>query len=359
MAMYNCGSARCITALKHPEKTRYLVGTLKLRDPNEIHLIEYDAENEAIRCVNIYGHKHEIWHLSPCQTDESKLFTCYNTGSDYRASLWKIPSEDDNAHASGTLKHLATLDPILVQSPVRCVLWSPHGPNSVLSVDEEALRSWSIEGGDINATGTSEQAEALHHKLAGGAWDPHDSATAVTWAGNNLSLWDLRTMRQRAGVEGAHGGAVRDVDFNPKRPHVMASAGDDGKVRFWDVRSACAPLLEFAAHAHWVWQVKFNPAHDRLLLTSSSDTDVALWRVASLAGGGDTFPTTAQPVTPGGSRSDGNDGDQHLQTFSDHEDSVYGAAWSAVDPWAFATVAHDGRVLVHSVPRAEKYKILL
>jgi hypothetical protein len=22
--------------------------------------------------------------------------------------------------------------------------------------------------------GTSEQAEALHHKLAGGAWDPHD-----------------------------------------------------------------------------------------------------------------------------------------------------------------------------------------
>jgi hypothetical protein len=48
-----------------------------------------------------------------------------------------------------------------------------------------------------------------------------------------------------------------------------------------------------------------------------------------------------------------------VQVYTEHADSVYGAAWSAVDPWAFATVSYDGKVCVHKVPRHEKYKILL
>jgi hypothetical protein len=48
-----------------------------------------------------------------------------------------------------------------------------------------------------------------------------------------------------------------------------------------------------------------------------------------------------------------------VQVYTEHADSVYGAAWSAVDPWAFATVSYDGKVCVHKVPRHEKYKIIL
>ena len=48
------------------------------------------------------------------------------------------------------------------------------------------------------------------------------------------------------------------------------------------------------------------------------------------------------------------------QMYDDHhEDSVYGLAWSLVDPWAFASLSHDGRVFVNHVPRSEKYKILI
>ena len=38
---------------------------------------------------------------------------------------------------------------------------------------------------------------------------------------------------------------------------------------------------------------------------------------------------------------------------------VCGVAWSAADPWSFASLEGDGTVAMCFVPRAEKYKILL
>lgn len=48
-----------------------------------------------------------------------------------------------------------------------------------------------------------------------------------------------------------------------------------------------------------------------------------------------------------------------LETFDQHEDSVYCAEWSSVDPWVFASVSYDGRVIFSKVPKQYKYKILL
>jgi hypothetical protein len=38
---------------------------------------------------------------------------------------------------------------------------------------------------------------------------------------------------------------------------------------------------------------------------------------------------------------------------------VYGLAWSCVDPWLFASLSYDGRVVVNKVPKNIKYKILI
>lgn len=51
------------------------------------------------------------------------------------------------------------------------------------------------------------------------------------------------------------------------------------------------------------------------------------------------------------------DGKAH--TCDDHDDSVYGLAWSAADPWLFASLSYDGRVLVNRVPKSVKYKVLI
>lgn len=51
-------------------------------------------------------------------------------------------------------------------------------------------------------------------------------------------VWDLRTMRRTAELEGAHQMPVRDVDFARGREHLLLSAGDDCRLRFWDLRRA-------------------------------------------------------------------------------------------------------------------------
>ena len=47
-----------------------------------------------------------------------------------------------------------------------------------------------------------------------------------------------------------------------------------------------------------------------------------------------------------------------IQSFDDHEDSVYVAEWSSADPWTFASLSYDGRLVVNQVPRNIKFKIL-
>ena len=55
----------------------------------------------------------------------------------------------------------------------------------------------------------------------------------------------------------------------------------------------------------------------------------------------------------------GGDLDGRCHTYDEHEDSVYGLAWSAADPWLFASMSYDGRVVLNKVPKQTKYKILL
>ncbi len=47
-----------------------------------------------------------------------------------------------------------------------------------------------------------------------------------------------------------------------------------------------------------------------------------------------------------------------IKTFDDHEDSVYCAEWSTADPWIFASLSYDGRLVINHVPRAVKFRIL-
>ena len=48
-----------------------------------------------------------------------------------------------------------------------------------------------------------------------------------------------------------------------------------------------------------------------------------------------------------------------ISTYEEHEDSVYAVEWSSADPWVFASLSYDGRLVINRVPRTEKYKILL
>ena len=48
-----------------------------------------------------------------------------------------------------------------------------------------------------------------------------------------------------------------------------------------------------------------------------------------------------------------------VRSYDQHDDSVYAVAWSAGDPWIFASLSYDGQVVINTVPQDQKYKIIL
>ena len=47
-----------------------------------------------------------------------------------------------------------------------------------------------------------------------------------------------------------------------------------------------------------------------------------------------------------------------VAVWTEHEESVYTAEWSAADPWAFASLSYDGRLVIGQVPQSVKFNIL-
>ena len=47
-----------------------------------------------------------------------------------------------------------------------------------------------------------------------------------------------------------------------------------------------------------------------------------------------------------------------VSVWTEHEDSVYTAEWSAADPWTFASLSYDGRLVLGHVPQQVKFSIL-
>ena len=142
------------------------------------------------------------------------------------------------------------------------------------------------------------------------ALDPHHPELVGCVSGTSLLLYDLRNPISERGaaiaIEGAHLYGIRDLDFNPNRPHFLSTGGEDGLVKFWDLRSGGKRQKEGSAssyslpsgssntrddslckvlegHSHWVSAVRYNRFHDQLLASAGTDTAVNLWRVSSIS----------------------------------------------------------------------------
>ncbi|KAI4898442.1 hypothetical protein NFI96_000498 [Prochilodus magdalenae] len=71
--------ARALTAqTAETDAIRFLVGTQSLKFDNQIHIIDFDDENNIINKNVLLHHAGEIWHISASPADKGVLTTCYN-----------------------------------------------------------------------------------------------------------------------------------------------------------------------------------------------------------------------------------------------------------------------------------------
>lgn len=370
--------ARTLCAqLAETDAVRFLVGTQSLKTENQLHQIDFDEENNLIN-KNVFLHKEgEIWHVSASPTDKNLVATCFNKISmgkcEMSSAVWRIPNEFDNTSLSDdstlsapSLDLVTMLNVSEFGNSVRCTLWQPGEGNGLVTLVNNHLLLWDLNESDSSAklVGRNMLEAKGHPKFTAGCWNPHQNATQVFTANDStIRGWDLRTMKPGCLIENSHGQLVRNLDFNPNKQYYLASCGDDCKTKFWDVRNSSQPLIVLSDHSHWVWSVRYNHFHDQLVLTSSSDSRVILTSLVSISS--EPFGHLLEDELSGEDSSKGNNRTQPpnkdgvIATYEEHEDSVYVAEWSSADPWLFASLSYDGRLVVNRVPRAEKYRILL
>ncbi|CAI5965019.1 unnamed protein product [Closterium sp. NIES-64] len=351
--------ARCIAAQageKH--HTRFLVGTLSLREENEL-----ADDGSEVTCEGLYLHQHEIWDLATCPFDSALLSTVYASAGEYHAAIWRIP---DKAFSYGTgapsLQLAAELKGL--EAPVKKVLWygGDVALHRVITIDEEIICAWDLASSTRAAQFASAKQRVTGsglQRLHTGAWDPHNADTIATTADTSIACWDLRAAIKTASIEGAHHLQIRDIDFNPNHPHILASAGDDSRIRLWDLRSTKQAIVELPGHSHWTCSVRYNRFYDELLLvirlntthpcvltyclvrynrfydelllSSGTDSAVNLWHVPSASAAAVADHLRAGPNPAGSGRAAAAAAgyprggvDELAVSFTDYEDSVYG-----------------------------------
>ncbi|KAL2499264.1 Transducin/WD40 repeat-like superfamily protein [Abeliophyllum distichum] len=328
--------ARCISDVKaDTDHTSFLTGTLSLKEENEVHLIRLSSGGTELICEGLFSHPNEIWDLASCPFDQRIFSTVFSSGESYGAAIWQIPELYGQLN-SPQLERIASLD--AHSSKIKCVLWWPTGRHDKLvSIDEQNLFLWSIDTSKKTAQVQSQQSAGMLHYLSGGAWDAHDVNAVALTCESSVQLWDLRTMKTTNSIQHAH---VRNVDYDTKNKYMLVTAEDESGIHIWDLRKPKFPVSELPGHSHWTWTVKCNPEYEGLILSAGTDSAVNLWLVP---------PSSDDSALDSLLESPTRRVDPLLHSYTDYEDSVYDLAWSSREPWIFASLSYDGRVVVESI----------
>ncbi|OAJ38709.1 hypothetical protein BDEG_22616 [Batrachochytrium dendrobatidis JEL423] len=325
-----------VAQLGDTERNRWIAGSSSLLKDNKIYLIDYDEDQDEITHA-AYAHPDEILSISPAPTKADLFFSCSFEENIpiLSTTLWRFSQIDSDEsgqlkqNGSNVLEEVTKLIPDGGQSDIHQVLWEPAGDTSqIVAIGRKKLYIYSLAQKDLKATLSTVIAIPMDAESCIGcaAWDPHHTSQISVAIGRNIIGWNISTN------------------------------SDDCTIRIWDTRNTSTYLKNITDHSHWVWSVSFNRSHDQLLLSSSSDCQVNLDSVVSVSS---VFFYDKNRLLSNSLVwliSKATDG--LIASFDQHEEAVYSASWSAADPWIFASLSFDGRVVVNQVPREEKYRIM-
>jgi WD40 repeat protein len=324
----------------------------------QIHALEMQDDDSKSLSKKIYNHPQgEIWQLC-CNKVENNVicarFSYFSSDGSLKqgANVYNLSKSEEDAPLGANL----SVEYSFEEKDLSYVSWMPGEVTKLMALAENRLSLYDMNTGPEPVSTGKLQGKGFN-ELTCGAWNPHQNSQQYATVNEyHIRGWDVRTMSQVWAFESPGNQVVRSIDFNPNKQYYLVSSGDDGAIRFWDIRNTKKALALRNDHSHWVWSVRYNQYHDQLVLSSSSDGNVVLSSMASISS------------EPDGHMIDYDD-DEHkdndptledgrIRTFDDHEDSVYCVEWASADPWIFASLSFDGRLVINHVPRSIKFRIL-
>ncbi|EGF79865.1 hypothetical protein BATDEDRAFT_25330 [Batrachochytrium dendrobatidis JAM81] len=351
-----------VAQLGDTERNRWIAGSSSLLKDNKIYLIDYDEDQDEITHA-AYAHPDEILSISPAPTKADLFFSCSCKIEEnipiLSTTLWRFSQIDSDEsgqlkqNGSNVLEEVTKLIPDGGQSDIHQLSFYMDG---YLKVNHTLIMFANFYFKMQTLSTVIAIPMDAESCIGCAAWDPHHTSQISVAIGRNIIGWNISTNSECFRIDLAHELPMRALDYNPNKPYHIVSGSDDCTIRIWDTRNTSTYLKNITDHSHWVWSVSFNRSHDQLLLSSSSDCQVNLDSVVSVSSvffyDKNRFLSNSL-VWLISKATDGL-----IASFDQHEEAVYSASWSAADPWIFASLSFDGRVVVNQVPREEKYRIM-
>lgn len=405
---------RSLTSAPSPDEnaSRFLVGTQTPIGDNLIYLFEYKDDNNNLAKVSFKFPFGESWHLST-SNKHPNLFTAVTANNNQQQiSLFKLPQElenpieDDYGLSDSPIESVYNIISGEEKNLTRQCHWHPDEGDQLLTCNNRIIEFWDINKEEklqeFSLSKTLDNSDSLGYssklsQVNDLKWSSLFNCSVVAAAiGSKIYGIDTRISDSSPSstcwlIEDVRCNRIRSIDFNPNSQYYLASGGDDCRANFWDLRQTSSPALHLQTHTHWIWSIRYNPYHDQLVLSASSDARVALMRVQSIASEPFGQITDYDEENDGSLDGDGSDAvqdrteanseaevaikeqdsdnnascdknmkqldDEVINVYEEHDDSVYAAEW-ATDPWIFASLGFESRLVINKVPKVEKFNIL-
>lgn len=407
---------RALTSAPSPDEnaSRFLVGTQSPYGDNLIHLFEYKDDNNNLAKVSFKFPYGESWHLSTSNKYPNLVTGVVGQNGQLKISLFKLPHELENSIEDDYCLSESPIDEVFHliagdKNLTRQCHWHPDDGNQLLTCNNGLLEFWDInkeqKSQDFSIYTALDKADRLESNqknlnVTDLRWSSLFNCSVVA-ATIDSKIYGIDTRIPDSSpssicwlIDDKRCNRIRSIDFNPNSQYYLASGGDDCRANFWDLRKTSNACVHLQTHTHWIWSIRYNPFHDQLVLSAGSDARVALMRVQSIASepfgqladddeddDDDIVDNSSAKDVDNINRQESNQeelandsevldntsftktkspkllGDQVLNVYEEHDDSVYAAEW-ATDPWIFASLGYESRLVINKVPKSEKFNIL-
>ncbi|CAJ0949133.1 unnamed protein product, partial [Mesorhabditis belari] len=325
------------------ENVRFLVGTRNIKMDNQISLLTVKSDDGVI---SAQSYTHPIGEISALAASPKDAHIFATASSDNRIHPAKHSLNIyrfDHDHQS--LDELSTCS---FETPIQGLEWSAQS-DELACFSANTLYTLSAVDRSITKNSTLQQ----NGRIRSLRFDPHSNGRTIGLCVEKDVLGvETRSKTTTFHLPETHMFRALTLDFNPNLPNCLATGGDDGVIRIWDTRQPKTPIHCVKAHSHWITMLRYHPDHDQLLLSGSSDSCVIL--------------TCAQSVSSEVKLTKTEDEDEvteqlpdgELDRIIEHEDTVCAVQWSTAEPWTYASLSFDGRVVVSRVSRQHKYTLM-
>lgn len=172
-----------------------------------------------------------------------------------------------------------------------------------------------------------------------------------------------------------HTGPIKSLQFNPHKPHILATAGAKGELFIWDVNDTTTAVRLGTAAAHDIECVAWNRKVGHILATGSAGGFVTVWdlktKKSSLTLNNNRKPVSAIAWDPTNSTnlltatSDDNtpvillwnlrNSQAPEKSLQGHDQGILSLSWCQQDPGLLVSCGKDNRVLVWNPQTGERY----